>query len=63
MKNQKCKFCEESLESCICPIVAKFFSDNGHLMKSSFGLRREQLHKKRFFYINIEKHPIRWVNH
>jgi hypothetical protein len=48
----KCNYCKEKLENCICSLVAKFFTDNGHLiMDKKTGLRKEQLHKKKFFYV------------
>jgi len=46
-----CNHCKEKLENCICPMVAKFFKDNGHLMEGKSGLRIEQEERKKFFYV------------
>ena len=51
MNNNNCQFCGQDLQKCICPSVAQFFSDNGHLMASESGVRREQEEKKKFFYV------------
>lgn len=51
MNNKNCQYCKEKMEYCICSLIARFFKDNGHLMKDKNGLRREQNHKKRFFYV------------
>jgi hypothetical protein len=57
----RCKNCNEKFDSCICPLVAKFFEENGHLMSSKkVGYRRDQLNKKKFFYI---KGPGTFVSH
>lgn len=51
MKTNNCEYCGEKLENCICPNVARFFKDNGHLMEDKEGQRVEQTYKKRFFYV------------
>lgn len=48
MENDKCKDCGRFVSACICPAVAKFFEENGHLMA---GRRQEAKPKSnRFFY-------------
>jgi hypothetical protein len=51
MNNNICQSCGQNVQNCICPAVAQFFSDNGHLMATESGTRREQEEKKKFFYV------------
>jgi len=50
MENNNCHYCKEKIENCICSLVAKFFGENGHLMETENGIRREQ-EKTKFFYV------------
>lgn len=53
----KCSMCGEEYENCVCADVAKFFQENGHLMKAEEGgLRRDQEAKKKFYFIEPSTH-------
>jgi len=50
-----CEYCGQDIAFCVCPAVAQFFEENGHLMSTENGERREQAHKKKFFYIKNDR--------
>lgn len=49
--NTKCDNCGCEFEECICPRVAAFFAENGHLMETENGKRRDQQERPKFFYV------------
>ncbi len=51
-----CEYCREELGNCICPNVARFFEENGHLMADTEGgKRREEVAAKKFFYVKNDR--------
>ncbi len=49
MTNMCCGDCGELFNNCICPMVARFFEENGHLMEKKVEEIKKE--KSKFFFV------------